>query len=451
MKGFAFSLLISFLLLSAPANAVEVELWPESYFQLQQYRDVDKLRIDKTRFTQYLTLNLYEEAEEPQHFFYSSLRIDLDMGKDTSSDANDSLVEGRSFALMYAYYEAKRLAKTVDLRIGRQVLSDEFGFSSFDGVRIKIYRNWRFGFDLYSGLEVKGQLSEDLDGLHLPNSDTWEPDGVQDDDRLTGVFGASVFLQGFENTNARIQYRHLYSGETDSQDLGVSVRHEFFDMWQLYFISSFSILWERFNLLRFGTRIDLDWMTIELEHNSSRAVFDGDSIFNLFEAYNSKELGLHLFFAPDDRTNINVSYSRSLRNDDSILFDDWGHNGNASHEGGLTITRLLGQYWDLRGNYSFALGWGGDYHYFSLGAGTYVWQRRIRFELDGMGTYFNRLTYNDILLGSRNRGVSWGVAALSELRLHEELSLTFRVDANSNDYIKRQFAVYALLDVHTWH
>lgn len=438
------------MLFAGPAWAVEVELWPETYFQFQQYRDVEKLKIDKSRFTQLLSMNLFESSDEPRHRFFSSFRLDFDIGKDLSPDMNQDPIAGRSFALLYAFYEFRRIGDVVDLTFGRQLLTDEFGFTPIDGLRLEIRRDWHVGFDLYAGTEVKGALGGRVEGFELPNSDVHEPDGVIGDDRITGVFGLTAFLDGFRDTDLRLQYRHRYSGETDGQDVGLVFRQHLFGIWEFYTVESFSILLERFSELRFGTGFDFKWIRFNIEHESRRPSYDGDSIFNFFQASNNKQVTARLYIAPDDRTHLNIGYGRQLNNNDFILFDSWGHDGNASHNGEMSASRLFGSDTDLRLSYRFTLGWGGDYHQMLFGVGSYVWLRRIRLQLDVMGTYFNQLTYHDIMLLNRNRGMSWGVVGQSEFRLHEDVSLLLRADVYSNQFIERQFALFSVLEVHSW-
>jgi hypothetical protein len=438
------------ILLSAPVFAVEVELWPETVFQVQQYRDVDQLRINKTRFTQYLTLNLIESAETPTHLFFASFRVDFDAGVDHSPDAMGNDISDGNFALLYAYYEARRLGDMADLTFGRQILMDELGFAPMDGLRITLQRNWHFGVEVYAGTAVKGLLSAQAPGLYLPNSDTHEPDGVTDDNRMTGLWGGALFLDGYRDTQLRLQARHQYSGETDALDMGLTFRQRILDIWNIYTIDSFSVLLERFTQLRIGTSVDIGYVGFRLEHDAWHAAFDGDSIFNFFNTNGQKELRLTVYGRPDDKTHLNGGYSRLTQNDGSIWFDTWGHDGNASHLLNLGLTRMLGDNADLRAEYRFGRGWGGDFHRMNLGGGAMVWNNRIRFEGDWFGTVYNRLTYIDILLGSGNKGFSWGLVGQTIFRIHDSINLTLRADVYSNDYIERQFAFYTLLDVHSW-
>ena len=443
-------IVISLFGLAPRAWAVEVEFWPESYFQLQQYRDVDQLKIDKTRFTQYLTTNIYEESDVPCHLFFSSLRLDMDLGRDHSPDAEEDPMAAQEFSVLYAYYEWRRIGNAVDLTLGRQLLSDEFGLYPFDGARAVVSRNWYIGLDVHAGSEVKGALSEEIENFKLPNSDTFEPDGVIGDDRLTGAFGAAVFLDGVPDTAVRVQYRHRYSGETDGQDLGLVFRQHLIDHWELYTIDSYSVLLERFGQLRFGTTIDLDRVAVNLDHSSENPDFDGDSIFNFFPMYAQKEISANFYLKPDHRTHLQLGYSRLHQGDDSPIFNSWGHDGNASHVVRGSVSRLLGECAQARTAYEYSRGWGGDLHRFLVGAGTYVFHRRVRFEGDWVGTVFNRLLYTDILEGGRNRGLSLGAVLQTEFELADEVSLLIQGDVYSNQFIERQFGLFSVLDIHVW-
>ena len=319
-----------------------------------------------------------------------------------------------------------------------------------DGVRAVFYRNWHVGVDIYSGLEIKGALSAGDRGLDLPNSDTHEPDGLIDDDHMTGVFGASVFLDGFQDTQAKVQFRQRYSGATDGQDLSLFIRQQLFDIWEIYTVDSFSLLLTRFEQVQLGTTVDLDWIAINLEHASWTPTFDGDSIFNLFAAYSEKSLSANVYLAPDDKTTINLGYSRQTQNGDGAFFDSWGNEGNASDFVDVSIGRSIGEIADVRASYDFNRGWGGDYHRMALGGGVFLWQRRVRLDADWTGTFFEKLTYNDLLTGITNEGLSWGVSGKSTFRVYKELSLALQGDVYSNRFIERQFALYMRLEVRLW-
>ncbi|RJO64809.1 MAG: hypothetical protein C4523_17395 [Myxococcales bacterium] len=446
----SLAIILVLMFSAADLYAATVELWPETYFQLQQYRDVDRLKVDKTRFTQYLTFNLFEEAEVPRHRFFASFRIDVDLGTDASPDVNPNPLAYQSMALLYAYWEWRRIGDAVDLTVGRQIVADELGMAALDGVRVVVRRNWYVGLDLHAGLEVKGGLNLEEDGFYLPNSDTFEPDGTIGDDLTTGAFGAAAFLDGVEDTDLRVQYRHLYSGETDGQKAGVVFRQRLFDVWELYTLDDFNILMERFSQLHFGTGLNFGWIAVNVDHWASNPDFDGDSIFNFFPIYAEKELALSLYFAMDDKTRFNLGYSRLHQGDTSIVFDDWGHEGNASHMARFSAWRRLGEYTDLRLNWSMNRGWGGDTQRFLLGAGSYVWNRHIRLDAAWMGTYYSQLLYTDVLEKLANTGFSWGFYGQSEFRLHPEVSILLQGEVSSNRYIERQFALFSVLDVHMW-
>ena len=438
------------------AVAVEVELWPETYFQLQQYRDVEKLRVDKTRFTQYLTLNLFEESESPHHAFYSSSRADMDFGKDHSRDETRRPLTKESFAILYAYYEWRRIGDTVDMAVGRQVLSDELGIYPIDGARIVVRRDWPFGVELYAGMEVNGRFDAENTDFTWPNSDTHAPDGTETKRRSIGVYGGTFFLDGFDDSELRVQYRHRASEHVEGQNLGLGFRQNIFGLWDIYTTDNYSILFERFSELHFGTGLDFGFIAVSIEHNYSKPEFDAESIFNFFNTYGDKELTAALYAAPDDKTHLNLSYARLHQGDDSPVFNvadirAWADRNRGSHMIEASGSRRMTTYTDLRLGYQYRYGWGGEVQRFFFGGGTYLGQRRVRLEGDWMGTYHRRLLYTDILEQDRNTGFSWGFRLQSEFRVTEDISFVFNGDVYSNKYIERQFALFSLIDVHTWY
>jgi len=468
VKCVLFAVVFLFLSGFAYAETASFELWPESIFQVRQYRDIEHFRINKTRFSQYLSLQIWEVGEQPQHGFAASMRIDTDIGRDYSPDSPPDPMAYHNIQLLYAYYEGLRLGGVADVTLGRQVISDEFGLYAFDGLRLTLRRDWFFGVSLFVGSEVKGGLTVQERGINLPNSDAYEPDGLVDDDRATGSFGIALFLDGFKNTELRLQYRHLYSGATDAQDLGLTFRQKLFDVWDIYTIDTFSLLFERVTQLRIGTSLDFGFVGGSFEHLSQKPVFDGDSIFNYFATNGQKELAFRLFAKPYKGARLDVGYSRIYQGDARLLleaeardqssrkwlkannepfFDDWGTAGNGSNLVTVSGQTKIGRVSDMHLLYRYSDGWGGDYHRFVLGGGSHVWQRYIRLEGDFMGTYFNGLTARDLLEENRNKGFSFGFTVLTEFRLHDDISLKLQSDLYSNRYMDKQFSTFAVLDV----
>lgn len=444
------ALLLALVCVSGRAFAVELEVWPESAFQVAQYRDIDRLRIDSTRFSETLTLNLYETSPRPKHAFFMSLRLDLDVGSDQSLDSNINHMPPNSYAVLYAYYQGRRLGELADLTVGRQLISDELGFCSFDGARLTLYRDFFLGLDLYAGSQLRGALSERRQSLYLPNSDVFEPDGIKSQARLTGLYGAALYLNGLRDTNLRLQFRRGDSGRADTQMLGLAFRQRLFGLWEFYTTDRFNLLMLRPSQLDFGTRLDFGYIGVSLDHESRHAYFDGSSIWNFFDVYGSKSLSASIFVAPDADTTLRARYAHLTQSGSFPLFDSWGHRGNASDQGSLDLSRRLPRRSELHAGYRFDLGWGGDTHAVYLGSSIELFERRWRLAADFSGNRFSRLLYTDILEKDRNHGFSYGFAGRSTLRLTDEIVLTTEAEALSGPYIERQFRFFTLLDVHAW-
>ena len=443
-------LLLALLGFSGNAFGAELEIWPESAFQVAQYRDIDRLRVDSTRFSETLTLNIYESRPHPRHSFFMSLRLDLDVGSDHSLDSDINHMPPYHYAVLYANYQGRRLDDLLDLTVGRQLISDELGFCSFDGARLTLYRDFFLGLDLYAGSQLRGALSERRQNLYLPNSNVFEPDGIKSQARLTGLYGAALFLNGLQDTNLRLQFRRGDSGRADTQTLGLAFRQRLFHLWEFYSVNRFNLLLLRPAQLDFGTRFDFGFVGFSIDHESRHAYFDGSSIWNFFDVYGSKSLSASFFIAPDSETTLRLRYAHLTQSGSFPLFDNWGHRGNASDQGSLDFTRRLPRRSELHSGYRFDLGWGGDSHAVYLGSSIELFERRWRLAADFSGNHFARLLYTDMLGKDRNRGFSYGFVGRSSLRLTDEIELTTEAEALSGPYIERQFRFFTLLDVHAW-
>lgn|GEM_PF-7098816 len=451
MKTFGSVLIMTLAcMVCLPLYAVEVELWPETYFQMQQYRDAERLAVDKTRFTQYLTFNLVESAEVPAHVFQSQFRLDFDLGTDDSADANPNPAATQNLEILYAWYEWRRIANAVDMRIGRQVLTDEFGFYPMDGLYLSVWRDWFVGVDMYAGMEVNPYQNIDADNFKLPNPDNYQPDGVFDDGRLTGVFGGSVFLTGFENTQARFAYRQAESGAIDQQRLGLSFRQELFDLWEFYTIDNFSLYTEHFEYVLLGTELDFDFIKLTIEHELNRPVFDADSIFYFFPTFPHQEFRTAFGWDLDSETRFRLGYSRIYQGDGITAFSQMNDEREGSNEINFDFMRQLGEVSEVHASYDLDRGWGGFAHWFGVGGGTDFWNHRIKLQADWSGVLFDELLYSDMLNVSSNSGFTWGFIGRADYNLHEDVNLGLIGEVYSNRYVSPVYSMFAVLEVHSW-
>ncbi len=432
------------------AESLEIAVGSNTVFQLQQYRDVERLEINKTRFTQYLSFNLYESSEKPVHSFHSRFRFDSELGYDASPDAPVDNLDYQHLEVLYAYYEARRLWDLIDFRLGRQVTQDAFGFYPLDGMWVRLSRQWYVGVEFYAGIEIKQEFSGRVKHLYFPNSDRYQSDGVDEDKYMTRTFGASLFLDGFEDYDLSLSYRLGESGATDEEKLGGLARAEFFDIWEVYGNANYDLYLESFESWQAGTRLDLGWGSAFIEHDFSRPNWDADSIFNFFRNYNRNAIALGVTARPDEFTFVQLDGARQLQADSRSYFDQWGEEGTASYFFGFDLRREMTPDWDLRGSYDMTMGWGGDEHRMSLGSGLFVLHRKLQIESDLFGSVFDKLIYNDILEEHENRGFAWGLSVLVDLQLHEDIRLWIRSELSSSPYIERSYAFFTGLDATPW-
>ncbi len=431
---------------------MEVEIWPRTWFVLEQNRDTEQLRIDKSRFTQYLTLNLYESAEEPEeihHRFLSNLRLDFDVGKDHSPDANEE--SPHSFELLYAYYQADRLWNTLDLRLGRQVLMDYYNQSAMDGLWFQFRRNWFFGVDAYVGLEVKKDYSGERKGLWLPNPPNRQDDGILESRHVGALFGGSLFLDNLKDTDLRVGYKGGYDGEQQKMLFTATARQRLFqEIWEIYGLAAYDMIFERMQDLSIGTSVQAAGFSADLGHNHHAPRFDADSLFNFFDVTLHNELYANLAYDLDALTRFRAGYHHYTHTTSDPFTTRWGDGGNADDELFLNASRRLFASWDIRAGYQFNTGWSGERHEMNLGTGAFVWERYLKLDGYFACAWYKKLTYIDLLETDINQNIAWTLAGEAEIFFRPDITLRINGDVSANQLMERQFSLFTLLAVHGW-
>ena len=268
--------------------------------------------LSRRRLTQYLNLSVYNIAPEPWRgpdrdrnavSFEMGMRFDSDFGQFMLGRprGNDSIGElsQNQLDVLYAYFQARDVAKRIDLQLGRQLHWDLVDFYAFDGLDARVRLGRYVAAQAFGGTEVRGQVPlsaplYELDGTSVgardpvtrpAQSEAWRP-----------LFGGALALDEGSPVTARVAYRKVLSA-TMAQQAGepdIGVNHESVAMtaqgrWR---DRVFLMGGARYNLLVAAwddQQLSLRWRLgsrhlLGAEYSYLAPTFDGDSIWNVFGA-----------------------------------------------------------------------------------------------------------------------------------------------------------------------
>ncbi len=217
----AIGALVLLVATTAPAQAYEFEIRAFTIgqgYQLRLFRPTrDDDLLNRRRFTQTLTLNVWNIGREPKRLRYdtvldkgpsfyvsSYIRIDHDFGDYSSGevrvgsevfDAVDIVPELEVASLgldvLFAYGGVRGLGGMVDIELGRQLVVDTLEWWSFDGVTARVHTPWLFSVEGFGGFRVRdsspaGSSVQEPDGTAgaecaeyqegpTPGSGSWRP------------------------------------------------------------------------------------------------------------------------------------------------------------------------------------------------------------------------------------------------------------------------------------
>jgi hypothetical protein len=308
------------------ASAVESEITATSTVQSYTLRSpFGEPQLRRRRFTQSLGLTLRDldglpARQGPELSFTANLRVDADFGQTAAErDPHDAehFVPGLQEApldVMFAYLDARGLVgHGVDLRLGRQYVTDALGWWSFDGALLRVGERRYVELESYAGFEQRG-------GLPLVSSSRFEADGVYrgdrtgldrhfwpgflDESRLAPAWGIAAETAALEWFDARVGYRRVIQRDTvvlspfpepdgglrvfsrtrtSSERLGLAMELWAPSLGRLDAGAVYDLYRQRWSELRssFGWAIAPS-LLIGLDGEYVLPTFDADSIFNFF-------------------------------------------------------------------------------------------------------------------------------------------------------------------------
>jgi hypothetical protein len=302
--------------------------------------------VTRQRLTHTLSLEIYRPIQDPLESkvalaFHARLRLDGDYGiEDSERDpsATGTFVPGLFVSpvdLSYGYFEARGLlSNNVSTRIGRQIVFDELGFWSYDGMLLSFAPGRLFELSAYAGYEQRG-------GLPFLSTSRYEADGVFRGDR-TGMaanqwpsylnstepapaYGAALALTALPWLRARADYRRVTQHDTVvTVPFADSQGH----------LQTFS-----------GSRISSERLGAALGADiASRASLDGALVYDLYRRVN-QEHRLYATFRASPRLRFTAAYLYRLPVFDADSIFNWfGARGSivAQSSATLALTDRLG-------------------------------------------------------------------------------------------------------------
>lgn len=247
-----------------PADAYEFDIRAFTLgqgYQLRLFRPVtgDDI-LNRRRFTQTLSLNIWNIGREPKLLRYDTkleegpnvyvsgyMRIDHDFGEyvgDTIRidsdvfDAADLIPELQTANLaldvLWGYAGVRGLGGFVDIEVGRQLRVDTLDWWSFDGVTARAHTPWGFAVEGFGGLRVRdssplgssvqepdgtggGECAEYVEG-DVPGSGSWRPI----DRDVPG--GDNPFESEFDKCPQRDEIMPTFGGAIETDDKPLKAR-----------------------------------------------------------------------------------------------------------------------------------------------------------------------------------------------------------------------------------
>ena len=274
--------------------------------------------LDRRRVTQWVDLRAARLLGLDDLSLQISFRFDAELGLGDKFDDSSSRAD-----LMLAAMRWRRVARPIDLVLGRQLIIDELDFLFFDGLTAEVRLPANLTLRLLGGFAVRDKSF--LGGEEL------ELDGVEDGSIPAPLVGASLRLQ-YREVWAGLDYRRVVlwadGWPADDERLGASASLRLFGRTLgLDAGATFNLLldqWERMRAdLFYRLPGPLRWFRLEAGYLQSRPHFSLDSIFNFFSPAPFHEFHGGVRWDPSRILSVRLAYTHRRYRDGT----DWNVNG----------------------------------------------------------------------------------------------------------------------------
>lgn len=348
----------------------------------------------QAEFAEYLNLALTNADKEGKLSFHGYGRFTQDVRAG----------EGLSGRLYYLYGDYRGLCDRVDIRLGRQFVSNSAGSALIDGARVDLNNVGPLAFSVMGGRNVVFSL----DGESGHEGDY--------------AYGVATYLSGFKNTDAELSwFRKLDRGDVARDILGASFKQFLFKSIKLYGNARLDLVSESFNEVLAGVKYfpSAD-LVLTGEWYQSYPTFDTTSIFSAFAVNRYQEGVFRADYTINDMIGVNGGYTRQ----------DYGDDSNADVYGiGLRIRPV--RQLTLSLNYDKRQGHGGD---LDGGAAEVLYEPDKRLELAG-GVQYDVIKRDPLT----NEDVARKYWLGGKYRLTERTSAAMRVEDNVNINFKEDW------------
>ncbi len=307
-----------FALFESPfASAYEQQVTSTLSAEGYSVQTPDRDPVSRRRFVEDLQLGAWQLLPGEADPYYDGPRLSVDVALRLLGDAgidrpesdpsrSESYVPGLapvSFDAMVAYVDAVGLWNdTMDLRAGRQIRIDTLGFFAFDGIDVKMRLPIGLDLSTYLGAEVRGGHVMGYDELELDGTDRGGRRGMADEpypDREEPgarlAMGTELFIHPSRWFELAAGFRAvgINSGVDQLADERVGAQASLYlgpvtSMGRFVFsplVNEFSEADAEIGI----TPVEL--VTLYLEYHRFVPVFEGDSIFNVFDLSSQNDLG----------------------------------------------------------------------------------------------------------------------------------------------------------------
>jgi hypothetical protein len=196
--------------------------------------------------------------------------------------------------LYFLYADYRDLADKLDLRLGRQFVSNSAGSAIVDGLQVDLKNVGPVAFSLFGGRDVVFGLSEEL-------GYAWNAD-----------LGLSAHLTGIKQTDGEISWLRKWDKSNIARDtLGGSFKQYLFNNVKLYGNARLELASTTFSEVLGGIKY---FPTADLiltgEYFQSYPTFDSTSIYSVFAVDHYQEGTFRADYTVNDKLSLNLGYNR---------------------------------------------------------------------------------------------------------------------------------------------
>lgn len=196
--------------------------------------------------------------------------------------------------LYYLYADYRDLFDKVDLRLGRQFVSNAAGNAIIDGLQVDLKNIGPVAFTAFGGRDVVYGLDGEL-------GYAWNSD-----------LGISAYLSGFRKTDVEVSWlRKWDKSETARDIIGGSFKQYLFGLSKVYGNARYDLLSEAVVEGQAGLKVfPISNLTLTGEFYQSYPTFDATSIYSVFAVNKYREGLVRVDYNLNDVVTVNAGYNR---------------------------------------------------------------------------------------------------------------------------------------------